>query len=87
MDQPMISSVQDILVLVRVVVAEFLGVPLDEVRDDGDLRAHGADSIDRVEILLTLNRRLGLDTPLAAYIGIPHLIGLSEFLSNQARQR
>lgn len=72
------------LELVRSVVASFLDLPPDRIDDGADLLAHGADSIDRVEILVTLRSRLGLDTPLAAFARVPHLRALAELLAAQA---
>lgn len=74
------ASVEAVLDAVREVVAEFLGLRLDQVCEQDDLRAHGADSIDRVEILMTLKSRLGVDVPLAAFATIPHLRALAESL-------
>lgn len=77
------STAPETLAAVREVVATFLHLPADQVDDDLDLKAHGADSIDRVEILVTLRDRLGLHTPLAAFAQIPNLRALAEFLAAQ----
>lgn len=74
------SSADAVLDMVRGVVAEFLGLPLDQVREHRDLRAHGADSIDRVEILVTLTHRLGVEVPLAAFAAVPDLRALAQVL-------
>jgi polyketide biosynthesis acyl carrier protein len=42
-------------------------VPAAGIRGDRDLRQLGADSVDRVEIILTLLDRLGLVLPLSDF--------------------
>lgn len=76
----MTAPADDVLDVVHEVVAEFLGLDPDRIPDDSDLRALGADSIDRVEILTALRDRLGVAVPLAAFSRIPDLRALTEFL-------
>ena len=44
------------------------------------LRDLGADSVDRVEIIISLLDRLGLDQPMAAFSDIPDIGALVDFL-------
>ncbi len=74
------SDGDEALRVVRQVVAQFLGLAPDAVHDDQDLRAHGADSIDRVEIIVGLKRRFEVTAPLSRFTGIPDLRGLAVFL-------
>lgn len=73
-------TAEDVLGVVHQVVAEFLGLDPDGIPGDSDLRALGADSIDRVEIITALRDRLGVGAPLASFSRIPDLRALAEFL-------
>ena len=48
---------------VKKAVAEQLCLPLDEIADDADIMALGADSIDVVELLTTLEDEYGISIP------------------------
>jgi polyketide biosynthesis acyl carrier protein len=68
-------------VLVRDVVHEILpGVPRAQVTGDKHLKDLGADSVDRVEIILSLIDRLGIDEPMSSFSDLPDLDTLVDFL-------
>jgi len=86
MSDPVIAkTAESMLGLTHEVVAEDLGLSPDEIHNDRDLEAHGADSIDRVEILISLKQRLGLELPLAQFAAIADLQSLAVFLDDQMR--
>lgn len=67
--------------IVHDVVATALpSVPPAGIRGDRDLRQLGADSVDRVEIILMLLDRLGLDLPLSHFNDLRDLDGLVSLL-------
>ncbi|MFI0982616.1 acyl carrier protein [Streptomyces sp. NPDC021093] len=64
------------------VVAEILpDVPAAEVRDDRNLKDLGADSVDRVEILITLTRRLGSGEDISRVAAVPDIGSLIAYLA------
>jgi polyketide biosynthesis acyl carrier protein len=67
--------------VVHDVVAEILpGVPRSEITGDKHPAQLGADSVDRVEIVLTLLDRLGVDAPMARFDGLRDLDALVDLL-------
>jgi polyketide biosynthesis acyl carrier protein len=67
--------------LVRDTVARILpGVPRGDMTGDRHLKDLGADSVDRVEIILALIDGLGLDEPMASFSELPDLDALVDFL-------
>jgi polyketide biosynthesis acyl carrier protein len=67
------------------VVREVIGVvlpsvPPEAIAGDKHLRELGADSVDRVEIILMLLERLGLDEPMTTFSGVPDVDGLVTLL-------
>ena len=67
--------------LVRDTVARILpGVPRGDMTGDRHLKDLGADSVDRVEIILALIERLGLDEPMSSFSELPDLDALVDFL-------
>lgn len=68
--------------LVRDVIGTILpGVPASAMTEDRHLRELGADSVDRVEIVLSILDRLGLDEPMASFSSLPNLGALVDFLA------
>ena len=67
---------------VRDLVCEVVAQILPGVRLTGEqgLTDLGADSVDRVEIILTLLERLGLDEPMSSFNDLPDLDALVDFL-------
>lgn len=55
------------------------------IRDDQSLKDVGADSVERIEIILALKRRLFVDAPLAEFSTIPDIAALTEFLEKAKR--
>jgi polyketide biosynthesis acyl carrier protein len=60
------------------------GASLNDI-GNSHLRDIGADSIDRVEILLLVKQELGFDRPLSAFAAIPDIDGLIDFLTKNQR--
>ncbi|WP_202533132.1 phosphopantetheine-binding protein [Streptomyces sp. SID3212] len=53
----------------------------EEITGDKHLRDLGADSVDRVEIILGVTRRLGIDEPMSNFSAVPDIDGLVDHLS------
>lgn len=71
----------DVSDAVRASIQEILpAVPLAAMTPDTHLRELGADSIDRVEIIITILDRLGVQTPMAAFSDLPDIGALVDFL-------
>ncbi|WP_326557420.1 acyl carrier protein [Micromonospora sp. NBC_01796] len=71
----------DLRRVVYEVIMEILPSVSDEqISGDKHLRDLGADSIDRVEIILGLRERLGIDEPLGSFSDLPDIDRLVGFL-------
>ncbi len=57
----------------------------EEITGDKHLRDLGADSVDRVEIILGVTARLGIDEPMSNFSAIPDIDGLVDHLSRRPR--
>jgi polyketide biosynthesis acyl carrier protein len=57
------------------------GVPRSEITGDRHLKDLGADSVDRVEIIMLLVDRLGLAEPMSSFSELPDLRALVDFLA------
>lgn len=67
--------------LVYDVLATILpGVPPEEISERKHLKDLGADSVDRVEIIMLLIDRLRIDEPMASFSDLPDLRALVDFL-------
>ncbi|MFC8870535.1 phosphopantetheine-binding protein [Streptomyces sp. NPDC057148] len=62
------------------------GVPREEIRGDRHLKDLGADSVDRVEILLSLVERLGVTEPLSRFSDVPDVDALIDLLRATRRR-
>ncbi len=72
--------------IVREVIAAILpSVPADAIAGDQHLRDLGADSVDRVEIILMLLQRLHLDEPMSSFGLLPNIDALVTFLHERCR--
>jgi len=58
-------------------------LPKAEIRGDVHLRDLGADSVDRVEIILAILDRLALPLPLSDFSDIPTIDALVDFLTEE----
>jgi polyketide biosynthesis acyl carrier protein len=75
------TALEEMAALVRSVVAEILpALPPERITEDRHPRDLGADSVDRVEIILTLLDRLGLREPMARFGELPDLGALAALL-------
>ena len=75
---------------VELVVREAITVVLPSVQADAiagskHLRDLGADSVDRVEIVLMLLDRLHLDEPMSSFSRLPDIEALVTFLHERCR--
>lgn len=62
---------------VREVITVILpSVPADAIAGNKHLRDLGADSVDRVEIILMLLERLHIDEPMSSFALVPDIDGL-----------
>ena len=55
------------------------------LRPDVHLRDLGADSVDRVEIIMTVLDRLGLEEPLASFTDLADIDEMVDFLYRRTR--
>ncbi len=68
------------LVVREAIVSILPSVPADAIAGDKHLRDLGADSVDRIEIILTVLQRLGLDEPMASFGPLPNIDAMVTFL-------
>jgi polyketide biosynthesis acyl carrier protein len=70
--------------VVRGTIAEILPtVPAERIVGHEHLRELGADSVDRVEIILALRERLGVDEPMSSFGALPDIDALVDFLTER----
>lgn len=80
----MIAGDAAVVGAVRDVLATILpGLDPHQVGGHRHLRDLGADSVDRVEIILGLMERLGVDEPLASFSDLPDVDALVAFLTER----
>ena len=60
-------------VLREVITSILPGLPPEAVTGDRHLRDLGADSVDRVEIIIAVTVRLGVDVPLSTFSDTPDI--------------
>ena len=60
--------------------------PSTRYREDKHLRDLGADSVDRVEIIMLLLERLRPDEPMSSFSAIPDIDALIDFLLERKRR-
>lgn len=60
------------------------GVDPADVVGHKHLRDLGADSVDRVEIILAVLDRLSLDEPLSSFTDLPHVAAMVDFLHERS---
>ena len=72
--------------IVREVIRVVLpSVPAEAVTGDRHLRDLGADSVDRVEIILMLLERFDLEEPMSTFSAIPNIDALVAVLFERCR--
>ena len=62
------------------IVATLPHIDPAQIRDEHNLKDLGADSVERIEIILALKRQLGIDQPLAHFSSIKNIAALVNFL-------
>lgn len=73
--------------LVTEVVLDVLpALPEDQVMGSRHLRDLGADSVDRVEIIVGVLHRLGLKEPLSSFGDLPDLDAMIDLLHERSRR-
>lgn len=78
---------EEVVGIVRETITTILpAVPAAQVTGEKHLKDLGADSVDRLEIILALIDQLGIDEPMAAFSTIPDIDSLVDFLT-KARRR
>ncbi|WP_155372905.1 phosphopantetheine-binding protein [Catellatospora vulcania] len=58
----------------------------DQIREDIHLMDLGADSVDRVEIIMLLIERCGLNEPMSSFSAIPDIGALIDFVRERKRR-
>jgi len=76
---------EDIAGIVYKTIAKILPVPPGEISGEKHIRDLGADSVDRVEIILSLIDQLKIHEPLASFAEIKNINGLVELLYERKR--
>ncbi|MEM7157014.1 MAG: phosphopantetheine-binding protein [Myxococcota bacterium] len=59
-------------------------VGAEEIRMDRNLEQLGADSVDRIEILVGMTQRLGVQRPLSSFATVPDIGALIDMLVSEA---
>lgn len=70
----------------RAIASILPGLPAEAISGRDHLRDLGADSVDRVEIILMVTRELGVDEPLARFAPLRNIDELVDFLSVVVRR-
>lgn len=72
--------------ILREVITSILpGLPPESIAGHRHLRDLGADSVDRVEIIIAVTVRLGVDVPLSTFSGTPDIDRLIDQLVEVSR--
>lgn len=72
---------EEVVRVVHEAIATILpGLAEGRIAHHHHLKDLGADSVDRVEIVLGILDRLGLDEPMASFSGLPSIGALVDFL-------
>jgi polyketide biosynthesis acyl carrier protein len=67
--------------IVRETISSILpSLPADAISGKKSLKEHGADSVDRVEIILMIMNRLSIDEPMSNFSNIPDIDALVDYL-------
>jgi polyketide biosynthesis acyl carrier protein len=81
------SAKETIARMVRETISSILpNLPAEAISGNRSLKDLGADSVDRVEIILSIMNRLGLDEPMSNFSNIPNIDELVDYLC-KAQQR
>lgn len=67
--------------IVRESISSILpNLSMEAISGDKSLKDHGADSVDRVEIILSIMNRLGIDEPMSNFSNIANIDELVHYL-------
>jgi polyketide biosynthesis acyl carrier protein len=76
-----VADRERIVLVVRAAVEQILpGLPAGAFAEDRHLKDLGADSVDRVEIILGVLDRLGIDEPMSTFATVANLGALVDLL-------
>ncbi|MEU2246393.1 phosphopantetheine-binding protein [Streptomyces sp. NPDC019224] len=64
----------------RTITSILPGLPAGAIDGGRHLKELGADSVDRVEIIMALIEELGIEADMSRFSGIPSVDGLVQFL-------
>jgi polyketide biosynthesis acyl carrier protein len=73
--------------ILREIISSILPhLQVEAITGNKSLKDYGADSVDRVEIILSIMSRLGIDEPMSNFSNIPNIDELVNYLCrNQSR--
>lgn len=72
--------------VVRQAIAKVLPyLVIEDISGDRSLKDHGADSVDRIEIILSIMSQLGIDEPVSNFSNIPNVDSLVDYLCKVRR--
>jgi len=75
------SAKETVTRIVQETISSILpNLPAEAISGNKSLKDHGADSVDRVEIILTIMNRLGIDEPMSNFSSIPNIDELVDYL-------
>ncbi len=81
------SGRETIARIVREAICSILpNVSPENVSGHGSLKDHGADSVDRVEIILSIMDRLGIDEPVSNFNNVSTIDELVDYLYGASRR-
>jgi polyketide biosynthesis acyl carrier protein len=60
-------------------------LPVEAIASNKSLKDHGADSVDRVEIILSIMNRLGIAEPMSSFSSISTIDEMVDYLCGAAR--
>jgi len=67
--------------IVRETISSILPhLPMEAISGAKSLQDHGADSVDRVEIIINIMNRLGMHEPMSNFSSIPNIDELVNYL-------
>jgi polyketide biosynthesis acyl carrier protein len=80
------SAKETIARIVRETISSILpNLPAEAISGNRSLKDHGADSVDRVEIILSIMNRLGIDEPMSSFSNISTIDELVDYLCRARR--
>jgi polyketide biosynthesis acyl carrier protein len=75
----------EVRAIVYKTITGILPVPVEKISGEQHIKDLGADSVDRVEIILSLIDQMKIREPLASFAEIRNIDGLVDFLYERTR--